>query len=62
MAAHLRGVQESGASLAAAVAAAALVGPAQVGARVLEFWFMRRFHPIVSARMQASPIQSAPPA
>jgi hypothetical protein len=52
MAAHLpRLLQDSGASLAAAVAAAALVGPAQVGARVLEFWFMRRFHPIVSARV-----------
>jgi MFS family permease len=52
MAAHLpRVLQESGASLAAAVAAAALVGPAQVGARVLEFWLMRHVHPIVSARI-----------
>jgi MFS family permease len=52
MAAHLpRLLQESGASLAAAVAAAALVGPAQVGARVLEFWLMRHVHPIVSARI-----------
>jgi len=62
MAAHLpRVLQESGASLAAAVAAAALVGPAQVGARVLEFWFMRRFHPIVSARIAslAHPIGAA---
>ncbi len=62
MAAHLpRVLQESGASLASAVAAAALVGPAQVGARVLEFWFMRRFHPIVSARMAslAHPIGAA---
>jgi MFS family permease len=62
MAAHLpRLLQESGASLAAAVAAAALVGPAQVGARVLEFWFMRRFHPIVSARIAslAHPIGAA---
>jgi MFS family permease len=62
MAAHLpRVLQESGASLAAAVAAAALVGPAQVGARVLEFWFMRRFHPIVSARVAslAHPVGAA---
>jgi MFS family permease len=62
MAAHLpRLLQESGATLAAAVAAAALVGPAQVGARVLEFWFMRRFHPIVSARVAslAHPIGAA---
>jgi MFS family permease len=62
MAAHLpRVLQESGASLAAAVAAAALVGPAQVGARILEFWFMRRFHPIVSARIAslAHPIGAA---
>jgi MFS family permease len=62
MAAHLpRLLQESGATLAAAVAAAALVGPAQVGARVLEFWFMRRFHPIVSARVAslAHPVGAA---
>ena len=62
MAAHLpRLLQESGASLAAAVAAAALVGPAQVAARVLEFWFLRRFHPIVSARVAslAHPIGAA---
>ena len=43
MAAHLpRVLQEAGASLAAAVAAAALVGPAQVTARVLQVWLMRR--------------------
>lgn len=62
MAAHLpRVLQESGASLATAVAAAALVGPAQVAARVLEFWLMRRMHPIVSARIAslAHPIGAA---
>jgi MFS family permease len=62
MAAHLpRVLQESGASLAAAVAAAALVGPAQVAARLLEFWLMRRMHPIVSARIAslAHPIGAA---
>jgi len=62
MAAHLpRVLQESGASLATAVAAAALVGPAQVAARVLEFWLMRHVHPIVSARIAtlAHPIGAA---
>jgi MFS family permease len=62
MAAHLpRVLQESGASLAAAVAAAALVGPAQVAARVLEFWLMRHVHPIVSARIAslAHPVGAA---
>jgi MFS family permease len=54
MAAHLpRVLQEAGASLTAAVAAAALVGPAQVAARVAEFWLMRHAHPIVSARIAA---------
>lgn len=52
MAAHLPVLLEaSGATPAAAVAAAALVGPAQVAARVLEFSVMRRFSPIVSARL-----------
>lgn len=52
MAAHLpRLLQEAGASLTAAIFAAALVGPAQVAARVLEFWFMRHAHPVISARL-----------
>jgi MFS family permease len=52
MAAHLpRLLQEAGATLAVAIAAAALVGPAQVAARVLEFWVMRHAHPVVTARM-----------
>ena len=46
-------MQMSGASLAAAVAAGALIGPAQVGARVLEFGLMRRMHPLLSARLSA---------
>lgn len=46
-------MQMSGASLAAAVAAGALIGPAQVGARVLEFGLMRRMHPLWSARLSA---------
>ncbi|HYD58229.1 MAG TPA: MFS transporter [Burkholderiales bacterium] len=52
MAAHLpRVLQEAGASLPAAIAAAALVGPAQVAARVLEFWLMRRVAPVTSAQV-----------
>lgn len=41
----------AGASPTAAVAAAALVGPAQVVARLGEFAFVRRIHPLVSARI-----------
>lgn len=52
MAAHFpRVIQASGASLAAAVAVGALIGPAQVGARLLEFGLLRRFHPLVTARL-----------
>jgi hypothetical protein len=51
MAAHLpRLLQQAGATLPAAIAAAALVGPAQVAARILEFWLMRRVQPLTSAR------------
>lgn len=54
MAAHLPGVlMASGATLAAAVAAGALVGPAQVTARVLEFTLLRRMHPLLAARLAA---------
>ena len=52
MAAHLpRVLQEAGASLPAAIAAAALVGPAQVVARILEFSLVRHVHPLFSARV-----------
>ncbi len=52
MAAHLPGLlQAAGASSTAAIAAAALVGPAQVGARLVEFGLLRSFHPISSARI-----------
>jgi hypothetical protein len=55
MAAHLPALLERmGASTVQAVAAAALVGPAQVAARVAEFVIMRRAHPLVSARIAAS--------
>ncbi len=52
MAAHLPGLlQAAGATPTAAIAAAALVGPAQVGARIVEFGLLRSFHPITSARI-----------
>jgi hypothetical protein len=52
MAAHLPGLlRATGASSTAAIPAAALVGPAQVGARLVEFGLLRSFHPIASARL-----------
>ena len=52
MAAHLpRLLQEAGASPAAAVAAAALVGPAQVAGRLLEFGVLQLFPPLLPARL-----------
>jgi hypothetical protein len=54
MASHLpRLLQAAGASASEAIAAAALVGPAQVGARLLEAGFLSRFHPLLSARLAA---------
>jgi MFS family permease len=44
----------TGASLAAAVTAGALIGPAQVAARLLEFGFLSRLHPLLSARFAAA--------
>ena len=43
-----------GASPAAAIGAAALVGPAQVGARLIEFGLLRRASPLLSARLAAA--------
>jgi MFS family permease len=52
MAAHLpRMLEAAGATTVAAVAAGALIGPAQVAARVLEFAFLKRTHPLFSARL-----------
>lgn len=54
MAAHLpRLLLASGATAAVAVGIAALVGPAQVAGRLVEFTFLRRAHPLLSARMAA---------
>jgi len=49
---HLPGLlMAAGATPTAAIAAAALLGPAQVAARLAEFGLMRRMHPLVSARL-----------
>jgi hypothetical protein len=55
MAAHLPTLLEKmGATATQAIAAAALVGPAQVAARIVEFMMIRRVHPLVSARIAAA--------
>jgi MFS family permease len=52
MAAHLPHLlQLAGASASAAIAAAALMGPAQVAARLVEFGVLKRLHPVVSTRI-----------
>jgi predicted MFS family arabinose efflux permease len=54
MATHLpQLLQAAGASLAVAVGAGALVGPAQVAGRLAEFGLLRRVHPMLSARLAA---------
>ena len=55
MAAHMpRLLEIAGASSTGAIAAAALVGPAQVAARLVEFGALRWIHPLVSARIAAA--------
>ncbi len=55
MAAHLpRLLEIAGASATAAIAVAALVGPAQVAARLIEFGALKRTHPLISARLAAA--------
>jgi predicted MFS family arabinose efflux permease len=55
MAAHMpRLLEIAGASSTAAIAVAALVGPAQVAARLVEFGVLRWLHPLVSARIAAA--------
>jgi len=52
MAAHLpRILEATGASALQAVAAGALIGPAQVGARIVEASLLSRYHPLLSARL-----------
>ena len=54
MASHLPTVlQLAGAGLTAAVAVGALIGPAQVAGRLLEAGWLRRLHPLLSARAAA---------
>ena len=55
MATHLPAVmQAAGTSLAVAVGVGALIGPAQVAGRLLEFGLLRRVHPLLSARLAAA--------
>jgi hypothetical protein len=55
MAAHLPGLLErAGATPLEVVAAAALVAPAQVAARLVEFFVLHRAHPLMSARIAAA--------
>ena len=52
MAAHLpRILEAAGATTAQAVAAGALIGPAQVAARLMEAGVLSRYHPLLSARL-----------
>jgi hypothetical protein len=52
MAVHLpRLLEAAGATTVQAVAAGALIGPAQVAARLAEAGVLKRFHPLVSARL-----------
>lgn len=52
MAAHLpRLLEMTGATATAAIAAASLMGPAQVAARLFEFGVLKRLHPLVSTRL-----------
>jgi MFS family permease len=52
MAAHLpRILEATGATTLQAVTAGALIGPAQVAARIVEASFLSRYHPLLSARI-----------
>ena len=54
MATHLpQLLQAAGATLAVAVGAGALIGPAQVAGRLAEFGLLHRVHPLLSARLAA---------
>jgi MFS family permease len=52
MAAHFPRIMEAaGATPVQAIAAGALIGPAQVGARIIEASFLSRYHPLLSTRL-----------
>ena len=52
MAAHMpRILEAAGATTVQAVAAGALIGPAQVAARIFEAGFLSRYHPLLSTRL-----------
>ena len=52
MAAHFpRILEAAGATPVQAIAAGALIGPAQVVARIFEAGFLKRYHPLLSARL-----------
>ena len=52
MAAHFpRILEAAGATPVQAIAAGALIGPAQVAARIFEAGFLKRYHPLLSARL-----------
>jgi hypothetical protein len=52
MAAHLpRILEAAGATTLQAVSAGALIGPAQVAARIFEASFLNRYHPLLSTRL-----------
>jgi MFS family permease len=55
MAVHLpRLLEAAGATTVQAIAAGALIGPSQVGARILEASLLKRFHPLISARLSVA--------
>lgn len=55
MAAHLpRLMQATGATVATALLVGSLIGPAQVVARMLEFGWLRKVHPLLSAQLAAA--------
>ena len=51
MAAHLPRILAAAGATPAQAIAAALIGPAQVAAPLLEAGFLKGFHPLVSARL-----------
>jgi hypothetical protein len=60
MAAHLpQLLQTTGAAIGVAIGAAALVGPAQVAGRLVEYGFLKNAHPLLSAKLAilAHPLQ-----